>query len=171
MDTPNTDGGNTFATDVYAFAMVCYEVSRITSHQEIHLNTARCFLGHTLFMILQTNLGSCWQYNRVKGHLRQHTTWAGCAVGVIRYYILLEPAGLTEPRDNLLFAKFLRNYVLYLTDLPIQGHLTHLTTCSHPRFCRIIHSLCSWMECSTWTICRCGGGAFGIGVLMAGKQQ
>ena len=40
MDTLNTDGGNTFATDVYAFAMVCYEVSRITSHQEIHLNTA-----------------------------------------------------------------------------------------------------------------------------------
>jgi hypothetical protein len=40
MDTPNTDRGNTFAPDVYAFAMVCYEVSRITSHQEIHLNTA-----------------------------------------------------------------------------------------------------------------------------------
>ena len=63
-------------------------------------------------------------------------------VGVTRYYILLEPVGPTKPWDDLLLTKLLRNYVHYLTNLLIQGHLTHLTTVPIPGFAEssILHA-------------------------------
>ena len=67
------DSHTTFATDVYAFAMVCYEVSRFTFCLRYTDPWPRCFLGHTLLMILQMILGLYWQYNGAKGRPHHHT--------------------------------------------------------------------------------------------------
>jgi serine/threonine protein kinase len=74
LDT-DTDSRTTFATDVYAFAMVCYEVSRFTFRLRNPLYPdSRCFLGHIPFTILRMILRSFWQYNRAKGRPHHHTT-------------------------------------------------------------------------------------------------
>ena len=133
----------TFATDVYAFAMVCYEVSRfVFCLRDIISSCSRCLLGHTLFMTLQMILGSCLPYKRAKGRSHHYTIWAGYAVGATRYCISLKHAGLISPRNECLLATLWRHCVHCLTDQWIKGHWTHSTLLLHLRFQRVIPSLC-----------------------------
>jgi hypothetical protein len=70
---------NTMATDVYAFALVCYEVNHIVKMSPGHVTEQdnRCSVGHIPSLILRVTSESCLPWSGANGHFGRRMTYLG----------------------------------------------------------------------------------------------